>query len=245
MNITTLSQKELELDESKWMFSTNTVCTVYDETESHFLIKNDQSLSSQIHKSLITDNHMSVVDGKIDLGKSLYNYHLLDHFKKAAVERFDTLFATYGHLLFKHQNLVLSTAEYYLLKPKMLMSGLTMGGNISYAIGPLFECFQKKESSLYFERIDGNEQMYVIALGGSPLSNSHKVSFWCAEKDQIIKYPFGKGVLPNLSFSYNKLNASLESTFGLPVLDRQDLIFEQFLLEIGIDVNREVMDESE
>lgn len=233
MIIETLKGKELALEIDRWMYGTDSLCTIAEEQDQHYLLETTDGYRFPLKKSLIQSNRIPIKDGKVDIGEDLLDIYALKKRKEASSDRFNQLFSEYGAQLFLNKEQVLSKAEYYLLTSPIFSSGVAPGINMRYCIGAIIETLNPK-SDLYFKELDGHKDLYVIRVGAMQ-SGRHTVSFWCADEERLIHYPMGEGILPcSPAGCFMSLQKQIRSALSLPVLDKQDQILEQFLSEIGI-----------
>ena len=232
MEIKTRDGKILKLDTTRWLISTSGVCKVLSETEDHYLIRNANNLQAKIPISIVRDNNLTIVDDHISLSDGTYKHYIVDPERTRANERFNRMFLKHCGLIFANMDVVLSKAEYYLLRPQMLNSGGAYIGGFSYSLGALIESF-KSGHHFYFDEFGGFKKMYLVATAGSPLSGSHGSTFWCAEERKIVRFKPGKGPgLPNgLSSSLKKLSEMLKPASSKHI-DFQDQAFERLIQEI-------------
>jgi hypothetical protein len=127
---------------------------------------------------------------------------------------------------------VLSKAEYYLLRPRLLSSGAAYLGGFSYSLGTLIESF-KSGHHFYFDEFGGFKKMYLVATAGSPLSGINGSTFWCADKRKIVHFKPGKGIgLPKPFIRSFMKFSEMVKQWPNQNIDFQDQAIERLIHEI-------------
>jgi len=222
----------LSLDTNRWLISDNPTCQILSQDENYIEIQNNNNLRTKIPQSIIHDNHLQIIDGKVVLSKSVYKYWVVDPERKMSKERLAELFRQNGELIFRNKEVVLKRAEYYLLRPDMLLSGAAYSGGFSYSLGALIESMNSGQH-FFFEEFGGFKKMYLISTSGSPLSGGHTSIFWCAEENRLIQFRTGEGPgLPKPFLdSYRRFTEMVNPGSQLSI-DFEDQAIEQLIKEL-------------
>jgi len=122
----------------KWVISEIRFCNVIGEEDAHYLLENKYKKVVKILVSLIHANNLKIIDNQIELSESLYKIYFLDQIRNDANKRMNVLFNENKELIFSNRQIVLSKAEYYLLRPSLLTSGGAHIGGSIYTLGALF-----------------------------------------------------------------------------------------------------------
>jgi hypothetical protein len=100
---------------------------------------------------------------------------------------FDNFFQNNTALFFENQELIMSVAELYSFRPKVLNSGMAYCGGFICPLGALFESY-KKGVHFYLKSFKGYEDLWLISMNGSPLNGMHTTIWWCAEMKKIVSF---------------------------------------------------------
>jgi len=138
MDFTTNSGRSMTFDHEKWVISESRFCNVIGEEDAHYLLENKYKQVVKILVSLIHANNLKIIDNQIELSESLYKIYFLDQIRNDANKRMNVLFNENKELIFSNRQIVLSKAEYYLLRPSLLTSGGAHIGGSIYTLGALF-----------------------------------------------------------------------------------------------------------
>lgn len=187
----------LSLDTKKWLISNNPLCRILGRVDDMYEIENENGLVSKIPISIISDNNIEADNDKVLLPEGVYEQWVVAPERKRASIRLNELFKKNAELIFRNKDVVLSKAEFFLLRPKLLTSGSAYMGSFDYPLGALLESFTSG-SQFFFDEFAGFKKMYLISISGSPLSGRQSSLFWCEEESRIISFRTGKGPgLPN------------------------------------------------
>ena len=187
MNINLTNGKTLSLDKNKWSFSVNTRCSVLEKNDDVFEIQNKNGLKAMIPKSIIYDNNYEIIDNEVTLSEALYNHWILNPYVKKSNEKFNELFSRNSDLIFKYKELVLTKAEYYLLKSNELHSVAGWGKSISYSLGALIESMLSG-NHYYFEEFETYQKLYLISINRNPINGIVRSEYWCSEQNKIVLF---------------------------------------------------------
>ena len=185
MDFTTNSGRSMTFDHEKWVISESRFCNVIGEEDAHYLIENKSKQVVKIHASLFHDNNLKIIDNQIEFSESLYEVHFLDKIRNAANKRMNDLFSENIELIFSNRQIVIGKAEYYLLRPRLLLSGAAYLGHFHYTLGALFESIENG-TNVYFENLGGFKKLHLICLSGSPFSGRKSALFWSDETHKFV-----------------------------------------------------------
>jgi hypothetical protein len=191
--------KVLSIDTKKWLISENTTCKIVGQDDDNYEIQNENGLISKIPASIINANEIQIDNGNVSLTKGVYEYWVVAPERKRASKRFNELFFKNADKIFLNKDIVLSRAEYFLLRPSLLTCGLAYHGSFDYPLGTLIESFNSGKH-FYFDEFAGFKKMYLISTSGSPLSGCHCSIFWCEKESRLIFFSTGEG--PGLPKSF-------------------------------------------
>jgi hypothetical protein len=222
----------LSIDTKKWLISENPICRVVGQDNENYEIENENGLIAKIPVSIINDNYIEIDNDKLPLTKGVYEYWVVAPERKRASRRFNELFIKNAELIFRNKDVVLSKAEFFLLRPELLTSGSAYIGSCSYPLGALFESITSG-SQFYFDEFAGFKKMYLISISGSPLSGRQNSLFWCEEESRIISFGVGKGPgLPKKFLESYRSFYKLVAAVSYIHIDFEDHAIEQLIKEL-------------
>lgn len=221
----------LNIDLNKWTITKNTNCIIVEDIGLNYKIKNKNGLTALIPKAILKVNHIEIVDSRVQLSENLYQHYLVKPNMEHSISSFETMFNKNTAVIFNNRNLILNKAEYYLLKPKLLTSGGSMGGSFNYCLGSLIETWEYS-NKLYYENIQEHKNLYLISVSGSPLSGHHICTFWSDDENRLITLEL-KEVSGENSFidKLKTLKNSINSNSSYSI-DFQDVAIKNLLTEI-------------
>ena len=229
MDFTTNSGRSMTFDPEKWVISESRFCNVIGEEDAHYLLENKYKQVVKILVSLIHANNFKIIDNQIELSESLYKIYFLDQIRNDANNRMNNLFNENKELIFSNRQIVLSKAEYYLLKPSLLTSGGAHIGGYIYTLGALFEAIENG-THIYFEILEGFKKLYLISITGSPLSGSISALFW---SDETHKFVHSREINDNPAINFSLLS-QFRKLQNIPYnIDFADIAMEQLINEIN------------
>jgi len=245
-----------------WM-STDVHVSVIIESDSHILIRNSQGLVASIAKGVFRSNHMEPPTGEFDLDRSLYRHYFKDLAENRKYELDGRLLKSLTGILTnpEHQQMVIDTPEYYLIRPEWLRSGVAFGGGCQATLGAMLQAWNasddlcikdmkaRKLMYLYPEQkqtevvsADGTKtndmpcvpELMIMHVNGSALSGSHSTRAWCKETKEIYVINTSKGgsALPGRVAPTFKKLSKIAATTDL-VMQRELLAVERLLAELG------------
>lgn len=227
----------MSLDLDRWALPDDRNFEIIGEEADDYILENKSVQKLQLSKSLITDNHIPIVDNHLELNKGLYNHYIIKRVRKEEKERLESVFSEHFDLLFRNREIVLSKAEYYLLSPSFLSSGAMYLGGITYSLGSLFESFEN-DNQFVFEEPCRYKKMHLVRVAGSPLSGRFQILYWADEEKRIVSArPGDDCCLPmhimNIISMFKEMVSPPEIILGYPGKAIDQLIAE--IKEIGIN----------
>lgn len=237
MEFKTKSGRTMSIDMDKWQITDNPKCQIIEEIDDDYLLENISGFRFRINKSIVTDNHLDIVNGSVTFPESVYEYYIKRERDKSK-KRMDEMFYENRNLIFANRNLVLTKPEYYLMRPRLLTSGAAYLGGFDYTLGGLIESFNSG-NHFYFDQFSGYKKMFLIHMSGSPLSGCHASAFWSDENKEVIWFGVGQGEgLPSPFFATLKKFRAMVS--GIDVrIDFQDIALENLISEIKGGINED------
>ncbi|TVR79545.1 MAG: hypothetical protein EA412_06295 [Chitinophagaceae bacterium] len=112
---------KLNINLNEWVISNSKVCTIVNEYERDYEIQNKNGLISTIPKAIIEANELSIVNGSVTLSEGVYEHYVVHDARHKSQKLFNDLFSKHAAHIFKNKSIVLSRAEYYLLRPGILV----------------------------------------------------------------------------------------------------------------------------
>ncbi len=161
------------------------ICKIVGEEDGHYLLENGGGKVVPIHTSIIHDNHLRIVLNRVRLSDSLYQYYFAEPYDPTLRDRYDALFRDNIELILKHRKLVLKKAEYYLLAPNFLISGLAYTGGIWPSLGSLIESIESGKH-IRFDKVGRHEDLYLLKLTGSPFSGGFGAACWSKKSGKVV-----------------------------------------------------------
>jgi hypothetical protein len=232
MEILLKSGDTLYIDLNKWTIAKDTNCKILEDIGLNYKIQNKNGLSALIPKATLKVNHIEIVNSQVQLSENLYQHYMVKPNMENSISSFETMFNKNTAVIFNNRNLIFNKAEYYLLKPKLLTSGGSMGGSFNYCLGSLIEAWENS-NELYFENIQDHKNLYFIAVSGSPLSGHHICTFWSYDENRLITLDSKEARSVGNSFidKLKKLKNSINSYNSFSI-DFQDVAIKNLLTEI-------------
>ena len=221
----------LSLDVERWNIATDRRCSIFAELENHYAITNKNGWKADLSKTLFDSNELRVVGEFIDLPAGLYNKLFVESKLSSVGVEFNLMFNKVAAQIFANGTLVLTDAEYFLLKPEMLQSLDPYMGAVQLSLGSILQAWST-DDELHFPSFAGKTDLFLIAVSGSVLTNRHSASFWCRSGGRVYsfassKHPLEKG----FSFYYKKFK-KLETEAPAFKIDLQDQALKALLDEI-------------
>ena len=232
MDFKTKSGKFLSIDLEKWTITSQRTCKIIREEDDDYIIENKTKQTAKISKSIISDNRIDIIDSHVEFSEAIYNYYFLKESRVEAEKRMNDIFEQNIELIFSNRELVLSKAEYYLLRPRYLTSGGAYIGGFSYSLGALIDSFTSGEH-FFFEELSGFKKMYLIKIVGSPLSGAYSATFWADEERKIVSLGSGNGISFPMPFT-EVLKEFRGMVSGVAnCIDFEDQVIEQLVKEMN------------
>jgi hypothetical protein len=221
----------LSLDVKRWTLATDRRCSISAESENAYTITNKNGWKADLSKTLFDSNELSVVGEFIELPAGLYNKLFVESTLANEGVEFNLMFNKVAAQIFAKGSLVLTEAEYFLLKPEMLQSLDPYMGAVQLSLGSIIQAWST-DDELHFPSFAGKADLFLIAVSGSVLTNRHSASFWCRSEGRVYsfassKHPLEKG----FSFYYKKFK-KLETEATSFKIDLQDQALKSLLEEI-------------
>lgn len=231
MEILLKSGDTLNIDLNEWTITKNTNCKILEDIGLNYKIQNKNGLSALIPKAILKVNHIEIVDSQVQLSENLYQHYMVKPNSENSLSSFETIFNRNTNVIFNNRNIILNKAEYFLLKPKLLTSGGSMGGSFNYCLGSLIEAWEYS-NKLNYENVLEHKNLYLISVSGSPLSGNHICTFWSDDENRLITLEL-KEVQGENSFidKLKTLKKSINS-YGSYSIDFQDVAIKNLLTEI-------------
>jgi len=155
---------------------------VISESENKYELQTSDGTTSWVHKSLITDNHIPIIENQVEVSEFLYENFFASHiakieFQKKIVESEKT-FSYLERIPFLIDNLELiqKNPEYY----HLYFKPFRIGHYIVFraGLGGLLESY-KRESILTGTCKITNQKYYIYSGTGSPFSGSGVMTAYC------------------------------------------------------------------
>ena len=187
----------LFLDLEKWMISIERHCKVVEESSTHYTVQNKNGIRVDLPKHLLTANELSIQNGMVELSAGLYDTFVKESVHAGADNAFNMLFQKSASSIFKHGNQILTKPEYFLLKPDLLMSFALYQGAFYTSLGALVQAWVQDED-LHFKSFGDKDDLFLVAVSGSLLTNRYSATFWCRSTGELLNYnslnhPLAKG----------------------------------------------------
>ena len=152
---------------------------IIGQEEEYFLIADkSKGYKSRIHKSLITDNQLEIVDGKICISESMYGAWFKESITKAFNERCK-LFYSNIPLFVEKQEIILQNPRFYSIKaPRVFYAGMFIAGQ-PITLGAMLRLWQHEEKLT--KKCGCGGKMVIYDFAGSPLSGMCVQSSICLQ----------------------------------------------------------------
>ena len=225
--------RELELDLSLWKIDEGFgYCKIVDRSEDLMLLENDYRDRFWFREDLIHSNEIPIVNNRLVLPETLYEYWFLKDFRRESKEALDQLYEQHAALIFHNRDLVLSKAEYYLLKPSALKSGFAYSGGRNYSLGKLFESIESG-NHIYYPEFKGYKKLYLVSMSASPLSGHvSKAVFWSDETREFVKLDSTTTLPDGFGTAQGKAFINLMSGKEI-TMDREDKAMQNLISDFG------------
>lgn len=211
-------------------------CQVISESEETVTLESKSQIRAELSKSLLEANLLEIHNGSVLLSEGLYDIHFVQKPRKESLEKMNSLFNKNISKIFKNKDLILNKPEYYYLNPDYLVSGAAYIGDFRFCLGALLETFSPAYQ-IFPQDFEPFKNLYLIRLGGSPLSGSFSATFWSPELEEIVCLGSKDNInLPDLFIEYFKAFKK-KSFAGLEIYDFQDKAIEELLKEIELKEN--------
>jgi len=225
--------RNLEIDLSKWIIDEDIRnCEIIEISEDYLLLENKYKDRFSIPEHIIKANNYNVVDNMIDLTEALYENYFLNKFKSESQSQLDILFEKHASIIFQNRTVVLTRAEYYLLKPRILSTGFMYTGGKTYTLGNLVESFESG-NHIYYDEFCGYEKMFLISMAASPLSGTiFNAIFWSEKTNEFVRFN-SESKFPkyfNTSVGWSLFNMLKSEDIKI---DRQDIAIKNLIKEIN------------
>jgi hypothetical protein len=231
-SFTSKNGRDFEIDLTQWMIDEDRrSCKVIATMENDVILENVHGDRFSLPEHILKVNRIKVEENRIDLSKGLYEVYLTKKLRVESKRRLDEAFKEYAPLIFQRRDLVLSRAEYYLLKPSVLLATLGFEANKHYTLGGLCESIENG-NHVHFDEFGGFRDMYLIGMTSSPLSGSvFSANFWSGENGELIR--FGYHPQRPIDLGGKSLGHFIRSLpRNMIMIDRQDRAIEQLITEI-------------
>lgn len=196
MEIVLDQSNKLFLDEKKWFVSSDRTCELLEEHEKHFYIKNKNGLKVKLPKKIFEANNLAFSENTVELPEGLYEHFIRSEAKRVDEEKFNAVFKQRVSDLFTNSILVLKEPEYFLLRPHLLESTGVYLGAYNISVGSLLKAWET-DTDFYFDSIQDKEDLFLMAVRGSVLTNRYTSIFWCRSNRSVISYSSNVFALPN------------------------------------------------
>jgi hypothetical protein len=171
---------------------------ILSETEDRYELFFQKGVSTWVHKSLIRDNHIPIIENQVEVSQFLFENFFSSYLKKLEYEKqvveSEKTFAYLERipLLIENLELIQSNPDYYHLYFKQFR----MGHYVVFqaGLGGLLESYQS-ESILTGTCTVSNQKYYIFSGTGSPFSGGGTLTAYCMGCDDLhsIRDPiFGK-----------------------------------------------------
>jgi hypothetical protein len=146
----------------------------------------EKNYKSRIHKSLIIDNELEVVNGKFQIDGTLYKEWFKDAMRNAFSELCD-LFYSNIPLFVEKRDVILQNQRYYsIIAPKAFYTGMFIGSR-AITLGEMLLIWENEPDFVRDCECGGRRIIYSFM--GSPLSGSCSASNICLQcgKEKVIR----------------------------------------------------------
>lgn len=160
-----------------WVISDNTMCDVIERNED-FSLRNQNGTVVKIPSSLLEDNHINLEQSEIVLSKELYQRYFITEIRNNNTSKVNDLIKDNFQKILRNPAIVLSKAEYYLLRPSFFQFG-------EITLGELLEGISTQDIPV-FEKVDKYESLLLVSINGSPLTGIFSASFWSLKENKFL-----------------------------------------------------------
>jgi hypothetical protein len=158
------------------------ILRVISESENKYELQTSDGVISWVHKSLITDNHIPIIESQVEVSDLLFQNFFASH--KAKIEYEKKIVEsekTYSYLeripfLIDNLELIQKNSEYYHLYFNLFKIGHYIVFRVG--LGGLLESY-KSESILTSICKISNQKYYIYSGTGSPFSGSGCTTAYC------------------------------------------------------------------
>jgi hypothetical protein len=225
----------LELDAKKWCISQNTVVRIISEDQEKYEVENENGIQASIRKEDLARNELMVSDDSIDLGTELYHKHIVHPAQWNIHHRAHTLYENNQATIFKNPRIVLSKAEYYLIKPKWEYSTCLYRPNVHPTLGQTMECLIHNELT---HLSNGTYRFkHLVTVDGSELQGAVYATYWTGSGFTGIRRESAHEELDPYPKTYDRL-AKLYANPPALNIDFHDLAILDLLNEIKTSSRR-------
>ena len=180
-----LNGKELPCyykEELKKESKQNVVIFVRGECDGeHYLIEDEEyGYQRTIHKSLVTDNHLTIENGQFGAPRDLSDTWFKEFHNariKASEQKKENLLKANIENFFANKDVVYSNSRYF-LTPLPVSTGLAYAGPLIVMLGMLLELWETKPGTTETHENCGGK-ILIWSFGGSPLSGMNSWAGYC------------------------------------------------------------------
>lgn len=190
----------LFLDLEKWMISADRQCKLVEESSTHYTVQNKNGIRVDLPKHILTANALSIQNGMVELSEGLYDTFVKGPTHESNDNAFNTLFRKSASLLFQEADQILTKPEYFLLKPDLLKSSDLYQGAFCTSLGAIVKAWEQDEE-LHFKSFADKDDLFLLAVSGSLLTNRYSTTFWCRSTGELLNYNSQNHPLPE-GFKY-------------------------------------------
>ena len=228
----TQQARTLEINPKDWEIPSEVLLKVLREEEDSFALLDHNGYQVDFPKSVFQDNHLEIRDDTILMSKSLYTHY----FSPGFLNRIDginwEITQNFGQLI-KHKELILSKAEYFLMRPYILNCGAVFMGGFIPCIGAVLESWTLSDDLTLYDMEEEGQRL--ISLRGSPMSGSYSATVW-SEKKQAVDYRNSSEsapALPDRFMFWFKKFLALRERYPIRI-EADHVAMHQLLAEIGV-----------
>jgi hypothetical protein len=160
-----------------WVISDNPLCEVIDRNED-ISLRNKNGMVVKLPSSLLSAKHINIEQSEIVLSKELYQRYFINEVRNINTNEVNGLIRNNFHKILRNPAIVLSKAEYYLLRPSFFQFG-------KITLGELLEGISTQDIPV-FEKLDKHESLLLVSINGSPLSGIFSASFWSLKENKFL-----------------------------------------------------------
>ncbi len=223
----------LEINPDDWAVPEELKLELIHEKEDSYVLQDHNGYQIDFLKHSFHDNHLKINNGSVIMSKSLY----MHFFSAGFLKRIDGLnwkvtqnFA----LLVKHKDLILSKAEYFLMRPYILNCGAMYMGGFTPCLGAVLESWTRSDDLTLYDMEEEGQRL--ISLRGSPMSGSYSATVW-SEKKQAVDYRNSSErapALPDRFLFWFKKFMALREKYPIQI-EADHRAMRQFFEEIGFN----------